>query len=77
MSTGQHRVAAQVRAKLDQSNRGRGEVAGWLGTSRSAASRKINGHVAFTVPDLFAIAGALDLDPAVFLADIPADSLTP
>lgn len=76
MNDGQHRVAAQVRAKLAEANRRRGDVALIIDVSRSAASRKVNGHVPFTVEDLFAIAGDLGLNPSEFFRDTPASSLT-
>lgn len=77
MNDGEQRVAAQVRAKLAEANRRRGDVAQMLGASRSAASRKVNGHVPFTLEDLFTIAGELGLHPAEFFYSIPANSFLP
>jgi len=77
MNDGERRVAAQVRAKLAEANRRRGDVAHIIGASRSAASRKVNGHVPFTLEDLFAIAGELDLHPAEFFYSIPAPAFLP
>lgn len=77
MNDGQQRVAARVRVKLEEANRPRGDVARIIGASRSAASRKVNGHVPFTVDDLFAIAGDLGVEASEFLHGVPAPSLTP
>lgn len=75
MNDGTQRVAAQVRAKLAEANRNRGDVAQWIGSSRSASSRKVNGHVPFTLEDLFVIAGELGLSPAEFFRGVTARSL--
>jgi transcriptional regulator with XRE-family HTH domain len=77
MTEGEQRVAAQVRAKLAEENRRRGDVARIIGASRSAASRKVNGHVPFTIEDLIAIAGDLGLHPAEFFTNTTAGSFLP
>jgi transcriptional regulator with XRE-family HTH domain len=63
------RLAASVRAEIARADKSGREVALALGWSPSSFSRRVNGRQDFTVPELMAIAGLLDIPLERFLRD--------
>jgi transcriptional regulator with XRE-family HTH domain len=61
-------IAAEVRAEVARARRRSADVARVLDCSQSAASRKMNGQVPFTVADLARIADLLGIDVTRFYA---------
>lgn len=72
--TDEEAVAAEIRGVLAKQGRKRGDVAGILGISPTYASRKLNGHVPFSIPEVFLIARALGVHPAEFFRSTPTPS---
>lgn len=73
MSSTTESVAGEVRAALARSKVRQGTVAQALGVSRATASRKVNGQIAFSVPELVIVAGLAKVDVAEFFSDaVPA-----
>lgn len=70
-------VAGEVRAALARKNIRKGAVAKALGISMSAMSSKINGKVAFSIPELVVVASLAGVDAAEFFSDVPQRVTTP
>lgn len=65
------RVAANIRAELARHRTSGSALARHLGIPQSAVSRRLNGHVAFDLDQLPAIAEFLGVPVAALLADPP------
>lgn len=74
MSHTEQDVAAEVRATLARHKRKVDDVAQALKVSRTAASRKVNGHTPFTVTELLVIADLVGVEPAEFFRSHPTPS---
>jgi transcriptional regulator with XRE-family HTH domain len=70
-------IAGEVRAALARARLRSKDVAQLLGCSESAASRKVNGRVPFTVADLVRIAELLGTDPTRFYSPDPSSTVAP
>jgi hypothetical protein len=68
-------VAAEVRASMARLNVRPFEIIDSLDMGRPTFSRKYNGHVPFTLPELIRISRALDIPLAEIVA--PADRISP
>lgn len=62
-------VAAEVRAELARARVPAASLAAVLGIAQPNVSRRLNGHIAFTVDEIAAVAAALRVPPAAFLPD--------
>lgn len=82
MQSNEASIAAEVRAVMGRKRIEVSEIARILGKSDSTASRKINGHIPFSVAELLALAGGLGESAAEsagillgFFRNVTADSL--
>ena len=74
-NTNQRITAAAVRSNLARTYTTITEAATELGISRSALSRKVNGHTPFKADEIRILAGLLGIQPAELLG--PDQELTP
>jgi transcriptional regulator with XRE-family HTH domain len=72
MATTTESIAGEVRATLARARLRSKDVAQALGCSESAASRKVNAEVPFTVADLVRIAELAGIDVARFFSPDPS-----
>lgn len=66
-------VASEVRAEIARQKTKQKYLADKLGLHPNIIGRKVRGEVAFTVPELCAVAIALGIDPTVILNRALAD----
>ena len=74
-NTSQRITAAAVRSNLARTYTTITEAATELGISRSALSRKVNGHTPFKADEIRTLAGLMGIHPAELLG--PDQELTP
>ena len=74
-NTSQRITAAAVRSNLARTYTTITEAATELGISRSALSRKVNGHTPFKADEIRILAGLMGIHPAELLG--PDQELTP
>lgn len=70
-------VAEKVCVAITRSEKSRNAVARGAGIPATTFSRKLNGHVDFTVREIFLIAEVLDISPAKLLPEMSASSVSP
>ena len=71
------RVADEVRANMARARMTQTDLAGVLGLTQSAVSKRLRGKIAFSVDELEMVAGALGVHPAVLLGGIGGNSPSP
>lgn len=71
------RVADEVRANMARARMTQTDLAGVLGLTQSAVSKRLRGKIAFSVDELEMVADALGVHPAVLLGGIGSNNPSP
>lgn len=73
MQDAQTRIADKVRGLAAEHRFTQQQIADAIGVSRKAVVERIQGRVAFTAPEVFALAAAFDVPVSRFFPDVAAE----